>query len=271
MNVSRSGFYARRSDVRSNRELKDRELVPIIHEIFWTHRGRYGARRISAELSRRDILCGVGRVARLLKSQGLRAIQPKSFTPRTTQSRHRLGYDENLLRDAPPPVRTNQVWVGDITYIPLRIGKFGYFAALMDLFSRRIVGWSYRSTMTEELVIEALSMAIRDRQPEPGLIHHTDRGGQYASKRYRSMLRRGSILRSMSEAGNCYDNAFMESCFGTIKTELSMEDYAGHADAIREIRSYVHYYDNERLHSSLGYLTPCEFELNHRTQLNAAK
>ena len=235
LSVSRSGFYAWRSDLKSNRELKDRELIPMIHEIYWMHRSRYGARRIAAELRRRDVLCGVGRVARLLKSQGLRAIQPKSYTPRTTNSRHTLGYDNNLLADAASPTQSDQVWVGDITYIPIRSGTFGYCAVLMDLHSRRIIGWSYRQTMTQELVIEALSMAIKTRRPGAGLIHHSDRGGQYAGKRYRAMLRRASMSQSMSAAGNCYDNAFMESCFGTIKTELSMEDYVGHADALKEI------------------------------------
>ena len=266
LDVSRSGFYAWRSDVKTSRELKDRELIPMIHEIYWTHRGRYGARRIAAELGRRDILCGVGRVARLLKTQGLRAIQPKSYTPRTTNSRHRLGYNDNLLAEAATPEGINQVWVGDITYIPIRTGKFGYCAVLLDLYSRRIIGWSYRQTMTEELVIETLSMAIKTRRPGAGLIHHSDRGGQYAGKRYRGMLTRASMSQSMSAAGNCYDNAFMESCFGTIKTELSMEDYVGHADALREIRTYVSYYNADRIHSSLGYVTPCEFELQPRPE-----
>lgn len=271
LSVSRSGFYAWRSGVKSNRELKDRELIPMIHEIYWIHRGRYGARRIAAELRRRDVLCGVGRVARLLKSQGLRAIQPKSYTPRTTNSRHTLGYDDNLLAEAAMPTAVNQVWVGDITYIPIRSGAFGYCSVLLDLYSRRIVGWSYRQTMTEELVTESLSMAIKTRRPGAGLIHHSDRGGQYAGKRYRAMLVRASMSQSMSAAGNCYDNAFMESCFGTIKTELSMDDYAGHADALREIRQYVSYYNVDRIHSSLGYVTPCEFELQIKPKSAAAK
>jgi len=258
--VSRSGFYSWRKEQRTARDVKDRELIPIIHEIFWAHRCRYGARRIAAELKRRDVLCGVGRVARLLKLQGLKAIQPKSFKPKTTDSRHRLGFNDNLMVAHPGPSSMNQVWVGDITYIPLRSGRFSYFSTLLDLFSRRIVGWSYRRTMDEELVIESLSKAIGLRQPQPGLIHHSDRGGQYASKRYRAMLRRASMRQSMSAADNCYDNAFMESCFGTIKTELPLEDYATDAEAIRELGSYVNYYNVERLHSSLGYVTPCEFE-----------
>jgi transposase InsO family protein len=128
LQVSRSGFYAWRRNELSSREVKDQALIPIIQDIFWSHRRRYGARRIAAELRRRDILCGVGRVAKLLKSQGLRAIQPKSFKPKTTESRHRLGYNDNLLADRPAPSRINEVWVGDITYIPLRTGRFGYTA-----------------------------------------------------------------------------------------------------------------------------------------------
>lgn len=260
LEVSRSGFYAWRRSELTSREQKDQALIPIIHDIFWSHKRRYGARRIAAELRRRDLVCGVGRVARLLKTQGLQAIQPKSFQPRTTDSRHRLGYNDNLLADRSAPSKINEVWVGDITYIPLRTGRFGYAAVLLDLRSRRIVGWAYRSLMNEDLVIEALRAAIAARQPAAGLIHHSDRGGQYAAGRYRAMLRRASALQSMSGAGNCYDNAFMESCFGTIKTELQLEDYASDAEAKRELREYVDYYNNRRLHSALGYVTPREFE-----------
>jgi len=260
LEVSRSGFYAWRRSELTSRERKDQALIPIIHDIFWSHKRRYGARRIAAELQRRDILCGVGRVAKLLKSQGLRAIQPKSFKPKTTESRHRLGYNDNLLAGRPSPSRVNEVWVGDITYIPLRTGRFGYTAFLLDLYSRKIVGWSYRSLMNEELVIEAIQIAIPTRQPAAGLIHHSDRGGQYAAGRYRAIIRRASMLQSMSGADNCYDNAFMESCFGTMKTELQLEDYAGDAEARREIGEYVDYYNTRRLHSSLGYVTPSEFE-----------
>jgi transposase InsO family protein len=260
LGTSRSGFYAWRRGELTHREQKDRELTPIIHDIFWGHHRRYGARRIAAELRRRDVLCGVGRVARLLKSQGLRAIQPKSFQPKTTDSRHRLGYNDNLLAGHPGPSRANEVWVGDITYIPLRTGRFGYAAVLLDLWSRRIVGWCYRSLMNEDLVLETLRAAITARQPPANLIHHTDRGGQYAAGRYRAVLRRAAMRQSMSAAGNCYDNAFMESCFGTIKTELQLEDYASDAEARRELAEYVEYYNHRRLHSSLAYQTPSEFE-----------
>lgn len=270
LEVSRSGFYAWRSQEESLREKDDREMGPLIGEIFWRHRRRYGARRISVELSRRGLACGVARVARLLKSRDLQAIQPKSFRPRSTESRHRLGYNTNVLADRAAPMGINEVWVGDITYIPLGTrtheGRFGYLALLMDLYSRRIVGWCYQDSMGEELVLAALRRAIRDRQPGGGLIHHTDRGGQYASREYRDVLRRSRMVQSMSAAGNCYDNAFMESCFGTMKTELEVVEYRNGAEALRELASYIGYYNGERLHSSLGYVSPIELERQQPVQ-----
>lgn len=264
LEVSRSGFYAWRSREASRRDRRDEVLLPLIREVFETHKRRYGARRVAAELRRRDVACGVARAARLLKTLGLKAIQPKSFTPKTTRSRHALGYDENLLEGREPPTRRDEAWVGDITYIPLLTGGrkdgFGYLAVLMDLWSRLIVGWEYGSRMDEGLVREALRRAIAARRPGPGLVHHSDRGGQYAGHGYRGVLRRAGMVQSMSRTADCYDNATMESCFGTLKTELELTGYAGHAEAVRELRDYVSYYNRERLHSSLGYVTPAEYE-----------
>ncbi len=258
--VSRAGFYAWRREAESVRARRDRELAPLVRHIFWDHKRRYGARRIAVELAAQGQSCGVQHVAKLLKFQGLRAIQPKSFMPRTTDSRHTLGYNPNLLVDAPPPIRVNQVWVADITYVPLHSGAFAYLALMMDLFSRRILGWDLAESMSEPLVLEVVQQAIRSRQPPAGLVHHSDRGGQYAGHHYRAVLRRADFRQSMSRADNCYDNAFMESCFGTIKTELEMTEYQNSAQARHDIASYVAYYNHQRRHSSLDYLSPAQFE-----------
>lgn len=260
LGVHRSRYYAWQGGSQSRRAQEDAQLKPLIREIFWEHKRRYGARRIARELSSRNEVCGVGRVARLLREMGLQAIQPKSYRPRTTESRHRLGYSPNLLLESPPPDDMNQVWVGDISYVPLLAGGFLYLALLMDLYSRRIVGWELRDQMQESLVLAALRKALAARDPRAGLIHHTDRGGQYAGKQYRRVLERSEICQSMSRADNCYDNAFMESCFGTLKTELEMECYEHQRAARAEIAAYIRYYNLRRRHSALDYLTPHEFE-----------
>ena len=260
LQVHRSRYYAWRRGSASRRAAQDAELKPVIREIFWEHQRRYGARRIARELSARNCCCGVRRVGRLLREMGLQAIQPKSYRPRTTDSRHRLGYSPNLLLESPPPGRLNQVWVGDISYVPLLGGGFLYLAMLMDLYSRRIVAWELCSHMQESLVLAVLRGAIARRGPAAGLIHHTDRGGQYAGREYRQVLARAGMRQSMSRAESCHDNAFMESCFGTIKTELQMACYENQWTARSEIGGYIRYYNTRRRHSALDYRTPEEFE-----------
>lgn len=259
LEVSRSAYYDWLTREPGTREQELDELTPAIVEIFVRHRRRYGARRIASELGDEDIVCSARRVAGVLKNQGLRAIQPRSFVPRTTDSRHTLGYSPNLLLDADEPTRVDELWVGDITYVPLRGGGFGYLAALLDRYSRDIVAWSIDATMTESLVLGVLRRAIRERQPKAGLVHHTDRGGQYAGTEYRAVLRRASMKQSMSRADNCYDNAFMESCWSSIKRELEVTEYDSVAAARKVIAEYVRYYRFERKHSAIGYLTPHQF------------
>lgn len=264
MNVSRSAYYAWRQDGLCERKREDNRLMPMIRNVFWEHKRRYGARRIAVELAARNEPCSRRRVGRLMAHMGLVAIQPRSFKPRTTDSRHTLGYSPNLLIDAPPPDNINQLWVGDITYVPLVGGDFLYLAMLLDGYSRRIVGWDIQDRMQESLVLAALRAAVVARRPRPGLIHHTDRGGQYASTKYREMLARARMPQSMSRANNCYDNAFMESCFGTIKTELEMKPYENQGIARKELPDYIRYYNTRRRHSAIGYLTPEAFEAETR-------
>ena len=265
LSVCRSAYYTWRQDSASARQQEDSRLMPIIANIFWRHKRRYGARRISKELKKKkNEHCGPKRVARLMKAMNLVSIQPKSFRPRTTNSCHTLGYSPNLLLEADEPLQMNRLWVGDITYLPLKKAEFAYAALLMDRCSRRIVGWKIETHMQETLALAALRQALRVRQPQSGLIHHSDRGGQYAGTKYRQTLKRFGVQQSMSRAANCYDNAFMESCFGTIKTELEMERYGNVTIARKELEAYIRYYNTRRLHSSLDYSTPLEFEENLR-------
>ncbi len=260
LSLSRSGFQQWKRFECTVREESDASILPLVASVFHRHRRRYGSRRIMEELKSMNVHCGRQRVAKLMKIAGLRAIQPKSFKPRTTESKHRLGYSPNLLLDLEEPSAPHCLWVGDITYIPVQEVGFGYLAVLMDRFTRRIIGWSFRQDMTEALVLDALKKSIKTVQPAVGLIHHTDRGGQYAGTAYRKVLSRAEMLQSMSRAGDCYDNAFMESCFGTIKNELEMTEYKSIKQASRELTEYIHYYNTDRRHSSLGYLTPAMFE-----------
>jgi putative transposase len=263
LGLSRSAYYRWSVTEESQRELADQALEPIVRSIFLQHRRRYGSRRIAHELQSMGYACSRSKAGKILGKLRLVAIQPRSFKPRTTNSRHRLGYSPNLLLEGVAVTQPNQVWVGDITYVGLS-KQFAYLAMLMDLCSRKIVGWALDVSMTEQLVIDALKPAIVNRQPPPQLIHHTDRGGQYASTSYRAILTRAQMRQSMSRAGDCYDNAFMESCFGTIKTELEMSTYHCLEHARREIEEYVNYYNAIRRHSSLGYKSPTSYEQAHQ-------
>lgn len=261
MNVSRSAYYAWIDATETSYETRDEQLQPLVCNIFFQHRRRYGARRIAKELNATGETCSRTKARKIMKKMDLMAIQPKSFKPRTTNSQHKLGYSPNLLLQGITLERINQVWVGDITYISLP-SSFAYMAALMDLYSRKIVGWSIDTNMAEPLVIEAINYSIKARQPSKDLIHHTDRGGQYAGSKYRKILQRAQMRQSMSRAADCYDNAFMESYFGTIKTELEMTTYPSIEKAEQEIKEYINYYNVIRRHSSLDYLSPTCFEMS---------
>lgn len=258
MEVHRSVYYAylqRKQCPTAEAEQRQRRQV---QECFSLHRRRYGARRIAKELK-----IGRFRVRRLMKEQNLQAIQPKSYVPRTTDSKHGGRISPNLLKDNQSEVyRKGQAMVGDITYLALRNGKFCYLATYQDKYTRRIVGWAIREDMTAALVVSALQMGLRRGDIEKNAIIHTDRGSQYVAHSYRELLERQELRQSMSGKGNCYDNAQAESFFARFKTELVeggvFEDVA---QARSETFSYIEgYYNRIRRHSGLGYLSPLEFE-----------
>jgi putative transposase len=257
LGVSRSGYYAWKE-----RPERQDQLALQVEEVFWQHSRRYGSRRITAEL-RDDAVIGRHRVRRLMREQGLQAIQPRRFVPRTTDSRHGQRMSPNLLLERAITVdHPRQVIVGDITYLPLQDRDWAYLATWMDLFSRKIVGWQVADSMTAELVIEARKCAIlRERLPT-GLIMHSDRGGQYVDTEFRGLLNQHGFEQSMSRAEETYDNAHAESLFSRYKAEL-LEDgaFADVEQARSETFAYIEgYYNRVRRHSALGYLSPEDFE-----------
>lgn len=260
LDVSRSGYYAWRTRPKSIRVQEDERLLVHIKQVFSQSRRLYGYPRVTRKLNADGIRCGKHKVARLMRENGLQARTKRKFRV-TTNSRHNYPVAENVLSQGVMVDRPNQAWVADITYIPTDEGWL-YLAAVMDLYSRQIVGWSMDRTMTQELVIDALKQARGRRSPAPGLIHHSDRGSQYASCSYQALLREYGFIPSMSRRGNCYDNACMESFFHTLKTELVyLTRYRTRAEARRSLFEYIEcYYNRIRLHSALGYKSPCEYE-----------
>lgn len=242
------------------------DLATAIAKVFWDHGRRYGSRRIKAELFLgQENLVGRHQIRRVMREQGLRAIQPRSFVPRTTQSRHSLGYSPNLLQALElPPAAPNLVLVGDITYLPLHGGGWAYLATWTDLFSRRVVGWAVAGHMEESLIVEALMMVLSHRRLTAETIVHSDRGGQYAGKQFRRLLQASQLRQSMSRAGETYDNAFAESLFSRYKAELLEGGAFADVDEARlETGDYLDgYYNPVRRHSRLGYVSPEEYERN---------
>jgi len=230
--------------------------------VFQEHKRRYGCRRIVAELRHQDTEISPYKVRKLLRCHGLKAIQPRSFVPKTTNSRHAYSISPNLLKQRPAPDGLNQVWVGDITYLPMTGGGFQYLSVWMDLFSRRIVGWDHQDHMRESLVIASLKKAVNSRKIASGLLLHSDRGGQYGGIKFRQLLSDHNIVQSMSDADNPYDNAHMESFFSRFKAELlEGHTFQNGEDARRKIFEFIEmYYNPKRLHSSIGYLSPNTFE-----------
>jgi transposase InsO family protein len=260
LEVSVSGYYAWRRRKPSPREAANAWLVEQIRRVHRASRQCYGSPRVQAALRQEGIRCNHKRVARLMRQDGLQGCQRRRKRPRTTQSKHEWPVADNLLARDFTAEAPNQKWLGDISYIATAEG-FLYLASLEDVCSRRIVGWAMDEHLQTELVERALQMALAQRQPAKGLLHHSDRGSQYAADNYRQLLTQREMLVSMSRPGNCYDNAMKESFFATLKTECASKPFATRAEARTAIFEYIEvFYNRQRLHSGLGYLSPEQFE-----------
>jgi len=260
LEVSRSGFYAYRKRGISQRKREDLALVPLIHREFRKHKRGCGSRMVLGALRAQGHALSRKRVVRLMSEEKLRHRLKRRFV-RTTQSRHTFPIADNILSRDFSVGAPNQVWASDITYVPTKQG-WAYLAAILDLGTRQVVGWNVGSTMEEQLTLVALETALRTRQPPAGLIHHSDRGVQYSSRAYQHVLATNGIVCSMSRRGNCWDNACVESFFSTLKRELPDDVFEDWRQVDRAVFAYVDaHYNTQRPHSSLGYLTPNEYEL----------
>lgn len=259
LDVARSSYHAAGKPTATR--LDDQVLGDRIEGVFREHRRRYGYRRIHDELRDLGLTCCPARVRRLMKERRLHALQPKNFIPRTSDGKANRP-SPNLLTAEPSPTRINQVWAGDITHIPTSKG-WRYLAIVIDLHSRKIIGWSLADHMRAELVCAALEQALGSRGDRDGVIFHSDRGSQYGSRQFRDLLDQAGARQSMSARANPYDNAWTESCIGTLKHEmLQGGEFIDEADARTELFSYIEgYYNTRRKHSSLGYRTPSQYEL----------
>jgi transposase InsO family protein len=260
LQVRHSGFYAWAKRGESQHQLDDQRLAVEVGAIFKEHKRRYGSPRVHRALRDRGVSVGRHRVARLMRELALRA-RPRRRFVRTTDSTHTLPMSPNRVDRKFTTPEPNRVWAGDVTYLPTREGWL-FLAVLLDLYSRRVVGWAMSEANDEALTLAALQMALDQRQPQPGLVHHSDRGATYASNAYQDALARHRIVSSMSRKGNCWDNAVVESFFSTLDIECAnQEPFPSRSAARSTVTEYLlTFYNPTRLHSSLGYRSPMEFE-----------
>lgn len=265
LGVTRSGYYRWRKGQETARELANRLLVEQIHRVHREKKGRYGSPRVTQQLRQEGHVCNHKRVERLMRQQGLRGSSSRKRRVCTTNSAHDQPVAPNLLLGRAAPSRSNEIWVADITYIPTAQGWL-FLAAVMDLYSRQILGWSVWESLEAGGALQALKRALSNRHHPRGVIHHSDRGIQYACYAYRQQLKGAGLVASMSRRGNCYDNAAMESFWSTLKREAMADSAAWSKDRVRrELFEYIEGdYNQSRLHSSLGYQSPVDFENQNR-------
>jgi putative transposase len=262
LEVAVSGYYRWRLQRRSARQEQDEVLAKAIAEVHRKSRDTYGAPRIVDDLRDQGVKISRRRCARLMRFNGLHGRKKNRRHPRTTDSRHGRATPANHLATAPQPIGPNQVWVTDITYIKTAEGWL-FLAAILDLWSRRVVGWATAATMHATLVEAALRQAVRDRRPPKGLLHHSDRGSQYVDHQYVQLLEAYGIDRSMSRAGNCYDNAVIESFWSTLKSDTQLDRFepASRSAAELAVFDYIEtFYNPTRRHTSIGRISPVAFE-----------
>ena len=260
LNVRRSGYYAWKRPRPNDRQAEAKRLDEAIRRVFDAHKGRYGSPRVWEDLKAEGWRVGRPRVARRMQALGLKARAARKFKA-TTQSKHTLPVAPNRLEQDFTASAPNQKWVADITYLWTGEGWL-YLAVVLDLYSRLVVGWSMGERITRDLVMNALTMAVWRRQPQAGLIVHSDRGSQYASHDYQKLLAQHGFLCSMSRKGDCYDNAAMESFFHSLKVEQTEDQrYATREEAKADVFEYIEaYYNRQRRHSTLNQQSPCDFE-----------
>jgi transposase InsO family protein len=270
LGVTRSGFYAWKKRPKPARVKADAQLAVTIAAVHQRSRKVYGSPRVHEELKARGVRVGRKRVARLMREKGLEGRRKRRFK-RTTDSKHNGPIAPNLLARDFTETEPNRAWVTDVTAIATGEGWL-YLAVMLDLFSRRVVGWATSSCNDTVLALEALQAALKARKPPPGLLHHSDRGSPYASADYRAKLRANCVRPSMSRKGDCWDNAVAESFFATLRAELvDHEHYVARYEAKLSIGDYIdNFYNVERRHSYLGYLNPIEFELRSKNQQRVA-
>ena len=260
LGVPASGYYAWQQAQQQYKEQITPAWEAALVKVFAHHERRYGTRRLRVALRQKGYQVGRQRLRAAMRRRALHALQPKAYTPRTTDSTHGLRCAPNRLLDQPKPTQANRVWVSDITCLPLANGNWAYLCAYQDMASKQVLGWQVGASMPEELITTALQRAFWAQPPTPGLLVHSDRGGQYCGNAYRQLLHDPQAVRSQSRRGDCYDNAQAESLWSRLKTEvLELRErpvFADLTDAQASVADYFDYYNHERLHSSIGYQLP---------------